>query len=285
MRFAAAQLSTPSIASNAYECEIIDYEFRRSHSNIEISACSVRRDCARLHEIISMLTGPRRILIVEDDEASRRGLRQLLSHAGYTVLSASTFDEGKYAAAEGAPDLLIADVRLGAFNGLQLVAAARQAVPTIIVTGFPDPVLEAEALRLGARYMTKPIEPSTLLALIEEMLNTAARRRVVGSTRRWDRKQVVGQVFARVEGDLARLVDVSVGGLQFEIDREQPLPASFTVSVAPHDLSLDAHLVWETQRGDQRWVCGAALSWGNTSALRHWAALVNDLPSSGAGAS
>jgi two-component system cell cycle response regulator DivK len=226
----------------------------------------------------------RRILIVEDDEASRRGLRQLLTNAGYTVLSASTFDEGRRAAAEDAPDLLIADVRLGEFNGLHLVAAAPRALPSIIVSGFPDPVLEAEALRLGAHYMTKPIEPTTLLALIEEKLLTAAQRRAAGSTRRWDRKQVSGQVFARVEGELARLVDVSVGGLRFEIDREIPLPSSFRITVAKPDLSLDAHLVWETHGGDRRRVCGAALSWGNASALHHWAALVDGFPSAGAGA-
>ena len=124
--------------------------------------------------------------------------------------------------------------------------------------------------------MTKPIEPKALLALIEEKLQSAARQRAVGSTRRWERKPVGGQVVARVEGEVARLVDVSIGGLQFEIDREEPLPAWFTVNVAP-DLSLDAHLVWETLRGDRR-LCGAALSWGNASALHHWAALVDGFP-------
>lgn len=231
-----------------------------------------------------MIPVPPRILIVEDDEASRRGLRQLLTNAGYTVLSASTFAEGRQAAAEDAPDLLIADVRLGEFNGLHLVAAAPRALPSIIVSGFPDPVLEAEALRLGAHYLTKPIEPRTLLTLIEEKLLSAARGRAAGSTRRWDRKQISGKVFASVEGDVARLVDVSVGGLRFEIDREQPLPTSFTVTVAEPDLSLDAHLVWETHRGDSHREVGAALSWGNASALHHWAALVDGFPDAGAGA-
>lgn len=220
---------------------------------------------------------PPRILIVEDNEASRRGLRQLLTNAGYTVLSAGTFDEGKQAVADGAPDLLIADVRLGKFNGLHLVASAPHALPSIIVSGFPDAVIEAEALRLGAHYVTKPIEPKALLALIEEKLQSAARQRAVGSTRRWERKPVGGQVLARVEGEIARLVDVSIGGLQFEIDREEPLPAWFTVNVVAPDLSLEAHLVWETLRGDRR-LCGAALSWGNASALHHWAALVDGFP-------
>jgi DNA-binding response OmpR family regulator len=218
---------------------------------------------------------PYRILIVEDDAASRYGLQQLLVGAGYTVLVAGSFVEGRRAAAEDSPDLLIADIRLGEYNGLHLLAAAPRALSTIIVSGFADPVLEAEALRLGARYLSKPIEPRTLLALIEELLQSAAERKAAGSTRRWDRKRVGGRVVARVDGELARLVDISVGGVRFEIEREQPLPSSFTVKVEAPDVSLDAHLVWETRSGDHRRLCGAALSWTNTVALHHWAALVD----------
>jgi CheY-like chemotaxis protein len=220
---------------------------------------------------------PQRILIVEDDDASRQGLQQLLVNAGYTVVAASTFLEGRRAAAEDSPDLLIADIRLGEFNGLQLVAAAPRSLPSIVVSGFPDPVLEAEALWLGAHYLTKPIEPGTLLTLIEEKLLAAATRRATGSTRRWDRRQLKAPVVADVGGELARVVDISVGGLRFEIERDQPLPSSFTVKLEPRDVSLDARLVWDSPRGDRTRVCGAALSWSNALALRHWAALVDDV--------
>ena len=113
-----------------------------------------------------MVPMPRKILIVDDHDATRLGLQEFLANAGYVVLAASTFDEGKRLLREQAPDLLIADVRLGDFNGLQLVIDA-PALPSIIVTGFPDPMLEAEALRLGAHFLTKPIAPHQLLALIE----------------------------------------------------------------------------------------------------------------------
>ena len=113
---------------------------------------------------------PYTILIVEDHEATRLGLGALLANAGYVVLSASTFAEGRRALAEHTPDMLIADLRLGEYNGLQLVAAAQVAIPSIIVTGFPDPILEAAAQKLGAHYMTKPIVIESLLALIEEKI-------------------------------------------------------------------------------------------------------------------
>jgi CheY-like chemotaxis protein len=228
---------------------------------------------------------PHRILIVDDHDTTRRGLQELLETAGYVALSASTFEEGKRLLTKQAPDLLIADVRLGDFNGLQLVVDSPRAIPSIIVTGFPDPVLEAEALRLGAHYLTKPIDPHKLLALIEEKFVGAARRQSYGSTRRWDRKHVTAELSAHVEDATARIVDVSYGGLRFEIERQQSLPPSFSIIVASPALSIDVDLVWETKRDDRGWVCGVAIAAGNPAAIHDWASLVDTVPSSGASAS
>jgi DNA-binding response OmpR family regulator len=119
---------------------------------------------------------PYRILIVEDHEATRLGLQAILTNAGYEVVSASTFAEGRRSLTEHTPDMLIADLRLGEYNGLQLVAAAPITIPSIIVTGFPDPVLEAAALKLGSHYMTKPIAIESLLSLIEERIASGRPR-------------------------------------------------------------------------------------------------------------
>jgi DNA-binding response OmpR family regulator len=227
---------------------------------------------------------PYRILIVEDHEATRRGLRALLTKAGYVVASAGTFAEGRRLLTDQTPDLLIADLRLGEYNGLQLVAAAPVTVPSIIVTGFPDRVLEAQALKLGAHYVTKPIAADALLPLIEQTIPSARRRQSLGSTRRWDRKPVAGKVSAQVENAQARIVDVSYGGVKFEIERDRSLPPSFRITVANPAVSIDVDLVWETRSGDRHWVCGAAISSGNAAGVHDWATLVDDL-SAGAGAS
>ena len=81
--------------------------------------------------------------------------------------------EGRQLLVEQAPDLLIADVRLGRYNGLQLIATAPRAVSCITVTGFPDPALKAEALKFGAHYITKPIVAEAFLALVEETIVSA----------------------------------------------------------------------------------------------------------------
>ena len=220
---------------------------------------------------------PYRILIVEDHEPTRQGLHALLTNAGYDVVSASTFAEGRRSLTEQTPDLLIADLRLGEYNGLQLIAAAPLGVPSIIVTGFPDLVLEAEALKLGAHYVTKPIVADALLRLIEEKIVSARKRRSRGSTRRWDRKPVAGEVSAHVEDAPARIVDVSYGGVKFEIERDQSLPPSFKITVIKPALSIDMDLVWETRHGRHR-VCGAAISGGNPAAVHDWATLVDGAP-------
>jgi CheY-like chemotaxis protein len=59
-----------------------------------------------------------RVLIVEDDPATRNGLAILLEQAGYDVLATESVPEGRRALEEGAPDLLITDVRLGEFTAL-----------------------------------------------------------------------------------------------------------------------------------------------------------------------
>jgi DNA-binding response OmpR family regulator len=109
-----------------------------------------------------------KILIVDDDQATRLGLTELLEAEGHSVTAVATLHEGLEVVRSGAPDLLIADVRLGAFNGLQLLMANLHSLPAIMISGFADPVLEAEARKAGAEYMVKPIDPARLLILVEQ---------------------------------------------------------------------------------------------------------------------
>lgn len=113
---------------------------------------------------------PARILVVDDDEGYLAGMNELLQLLGYEPVLARTFGEGQRALRNEAPDLLIADVRLGPFNGLQLLAMGQVRVPTIVVSGFDDPVLHADARAFGADYLVKPVSVAALVALIEQKL-------------------------------------------------------------------------------------------------------------------
>ena len=113
---------------------------------------------------------PDRVLIVDDDGSTRRGLVQLLVQAGYDATAVGTFDEARRIIDATPPDLLITDIRLEAYNGLQLILHTPHTIPTIVITGFADPVLEAEARRGGAAYMVKPVQPVQLLEVVAEKL-------------------------------------------------------------------------------------------------------------------
>jgi two-component system cell cycle response regulator DivK len=220
-----------------------------------------------------------RVLIVEDNDATRTGLNELLTRAGYAAQAVRSFEDGIRALREDPPDLLIADVRLGPYNGLQLLVTGPKRVPTIIMTGFPDPVLEADARHLGAQFILKPVSPSALLALVEQELAARAAPELSGPTRRWARKQVPGDLAVRVEDATARVLDISYGGLRFVLPREveDDLPPSFNISMLASDLSVQVDLVWSSRASDGAWLCGAALSDPNQDAARAWCGLVDAL--------
>jgi DNA-binding NtrC family response regulator len=110
------------------------------------------------------------ILIVDDDRDTLDSWVELLQRAGYRVAAAVSFEEGRHAL-ESPPDMLITDIRLGPYNGLQLVVRARTAnpdLPVLVLTAFHDLVLQSEAERLGAVYVRKPVDPDRLLATIAQ---------------------------------------------------------------------------------------------------------------------
>jgi DNA-binding response OmpR family regulator len=111
---------------------------------------------------------PRRILIVDDDQALLEGLESAFNTAGENATASSSFEVARQMLRSGEYDVLITDVRLGAFNGLQLALLARDLYPNItliVFSGFDDPVLRAEAEHAGATYVVKPVASSELLEL------------------------------------------------------------------------------------------------------------------------
>jgi DNA-binding response OmpR family regulator len=211
------------------------------------------------------------ILIVDDHRVTRLGLAEMLTQEGYTVVTAGTFPEARRILRESPPDLLIADVRLGSFNGLQLVISGPNRVPSIVITGYDDAVLEAEARRSGAEYLVKPFDPAALLSLIRQKLGQAPSTTEV--PRRWRRKDVAG-LTAQVGDQPARIVDISYGGVRFEIrSTERPLPDTFQIRF-PNSMSLQADLVWKSELNDDVWLCGAAV-WPEEASARLWFGLVD----------
>jgi DNA-binding response OmpR family regulator len=102
------------------------------------------------------------VMIVEDDPATRRLYRFLLSNSGYVVIEA----EDGVAALEQLQtkmvEVLITDMNMPRMGGIELVRTLRQNnnnIYVIMVTAFGTPDTEKHAFRAGVNeYLTKPFD-------------------------------------------------------------------------------------------------------------------------------
>jgi DNA-binding response OmpR family regulator len=108
------------------------------------------------------------VLIVEDDAAMLRGLRDNFAFAGYTVLTADDGEKGLDTALEAKPDLIILDIMLPKVNGYEICRLLRKEkldMPIIMLTAKGEESDIILGLNLGADdYVTKPFSIKELLA-------------------------------------------------------------------------------------------------------------------------
>ena len=218
---------------------------------------------------------PYRILVLDDDEHALSGIVELLRDQSYVVTAAATYDAAKRLLALGSYDLLVTDVRLRGFNGINLVrqcAVEHPEMALIIITGYEEPMIEFEAARYGAKFVRKPINPAVFLETARKSLSTVRRQR------RWTRKRVVQGFRVIAHGRPAAVVDVSYGGLRLELPNVTDLPSSFEVEVGGIGLHFAVEHVWSYPSPDgQSLMCGAALAADATPAARTWRAIVDRL--------
>ena len=112
------------------------------------------------------------ILYVEDNEANRKIVRQLLKQTSYTLIEAYDGEEGVAKALATRPDLILMDVQLPKISGLEATRrlraeAATADTPIIAITSFALSGDDHKAKEAGATaYLAKPFSPRELLALI-----------------------------------------------------------------------------------------------------------------------
>jgi len=115
-----------------------------------------------------------RILIVEDDENIRKTMKNILQQKGYETDTAKSGKEAEQKARTNFYNLALLDIKLPDMEGTQLLAKLHENTPKmvkIMVTGYPSLENAMEALNQGAdAYVTKPVKPAKLLALIKEKL-------------------------------------------------------------------------------------------------------------------
>lgn len=123
-----------------------------------------------------------RVLFVEDADEIRHFLAEVLTSAGYDVLTGADGAEGFTLARDLRPDLLIADYLMPGMTGLEMLAALRGEglqCPFILITAEGSEALAVEALRLGVNdYLIKPFEPDDLLEAAARVLREHWTRQI-----------------------------------------------------------------------------------------------------------
>ena len=121
-----------------------------------------------------------RILLVEPDDRTRGALEAAASPLAH-VESFRDFETARARLPLAPFDFLVTNVRLHAYNGLQLVylsSYGRPAPRAIVYSNEPDPWLAREAERTGAQYEIASSLPETLAAFLTEAVRSRVAARI-----------------------------------------------------------------------------------------------------------
>lgn len=189
---------------------------------------------------------PARILIVDDEEAIRFSLEELLTRDGHQVVAVESGERALAALADQRFDLVLLDLKLEGMGGLEVLSALRQhALDTavIVLTAHGSMETAIQALRQGAHdYLLKPCDAASL----RESVRTALLKR--------EREQRQQALLLQVEKSLTASLE------EIRSAVVKPLPASematatvdgrapgslhrggLVVDLAQHLITLDGH--------------------------------------------
>ena len=114
------------------------------------------------------------ISVVDDDDSFRLAIVGSLRSLGYAARGFASAEDFIAANGVGSSDCVITDIHMRGMSGIDLIRqlhAQGSTVPTIMITGRPEPGLEAKAAALGAIcLLRKPFETDALINCLEKAL-------------------------------------------------------------------------------------------------------------------
>ena len=120
-----------------------------------------------------------RVLVIDDDAGVREAISRMIKHVGCRAVAVESGHAGLAVFRTERVDLILLDLVMPEMDGVQFLAGLRQMdeeVPVIIVTGYPDSDLMAQANTYGPiMLLAKPVA--------QEKLNRAVRLALHGSLR------------------------------------------------------------------------------------------------------
>ncbi|WP_298013656.1 sigma-54 dependent transcriptional regulator [uncultured Castellaniella sp.] len=136
-----------------------------------------------------------RILIVDDEDSIRFGMRDFLEARGYSVADADSCQKARELFEASSPDVAIVDYRLHDGSAMELLRDFKQIdpdVPLIVLTAYGSIDLAVQAVKEGAeQFLTKPIEMPALHVILKRILvNRRLQRQQQVVTTRENRERV-----------------------------------------------------------------------------------------------
>jgi CheY-like chemotaxis protein len=224
---------------------------------------------------------PDTVLVADADAQALRAAATALADAGYLVMQAASFADARSRLATARPDVLITSVRLGGYNGLQLVIGSRLALPRlvcIVTHAVLDPVLQAAASSHNATFLVQPVAWELFLGVLGRLLEARGDRPRPTRPRRRPRSAPEREVAAALGLAPGCVVDLSYGGVRLELSQRivEPPRATQALALPEEGLALRARAVWTCGAGaDGPWLCGVEIDDPDPIANRAWRAFVD----------
>ncbi len=189
---------------------------------------------------------PAKILVVDDEDAIRLSLAELLTRDGYQVLAVESGERALAYITSQQFDLAVLDLRLKGITGMEVLAALReQALDTavIVLTAHGSMETAINALRQGAHdYLLKPCNAASL----RESVRTALLKRQREQRQRALLLQVEQNLTASLEEIRAAVVKPLPAREPLTAEAPPPVPRSLqkgelVVDLAQHIVTLEGH--------------------------------------------
>ncbi|HLQ39086.1 MAG TPA: response regulator, partial [Planctomycetota bacterium] len=117
-----------------------------------------------------------RVLVIDDEEGIREGLRTLLQQEGLHVETAVSAEDGARRTEQRSFDIVFLDLNLPGSDGLSILGRLRRGTPAadvVILTGYGTVANTVEAMRKGATdVVEKPFNPDRIMAVTRRCLET-----------------------------------------------------------------------------------------------------------------
>jgi DNA-binding response OmpR family regulator len=167
-----------------------------------------------------MELGGRRVLVVEDDVTIAASIAARLRAEGFTVDVAHDGPAAVEADTAAEPDLVVLDVMLPGFDGLEVCRRiqARRPVPVLMLTARADETDMLVGLGVGADdYLTKPFSMRVLTARVHALLRRVERSSSVAGSR------------------------IVLGDLEIDVDQRRVARAGVAAQLTPIEFDLLVH--------------------------------------------